>query len=121
MTNHFKSLVEPLAILALLVLSACATAPGVIDTSKLNRVDANHAKITKGGKTYLLDSYIVPFERPYYILVRKASKEALSLEEASTVAADYIRPRGCTTPLTRQTQLDKFNADKTQWLIGIAC
>ena len=92
-----------------------------IDTSRLDLVDENHAEITREGQTYILDSYIVVFQRPYYILVRKSSNQPLTVDEASSIAAEYIKPRGCTTPLSRRVDLDKSNKDKTQWLIGIEC
>lgn len=73
------------------------------------------------GQAYILDSYIAPFQRPYYVLVRKSSNKPLTVDEASSVAAPYIKSRGCTTPLSRRSDLDKTNANKTQWLIGIEC
>ncbi|MDR2093606.1 MAG: hypothetical protein LBP58_09900 [Azoarcus sp.] len=110
-----------IASIVILALSACASNPGEIDTSRLSLVDENHAEISKEGQTYILDSYIVLFQRPYYILVRKSSNQPLTVSEASSIAAEYIKPRGCTTPLSRRVDLDRSNPDKTQWLIGIEC
>jgi len=122
-----KSARKIIASVAILTISACASSPGrasspsKIDTSQLNLVEENHAEITKEGETYILDSYIVLFQRPYYVLVRKSSNEPLTKDEASTIAVEYIEPRGCTTPISRRTDLDKSNIDKTEWLIGIEC
>lgn len=77
--------------------------------------------IGKGGEDYVLDSYIVLFERPYYIHVRKVSGTSLAMDEAASIAAEYIGPRGCTTPISRMPDLDQVNAAQTQRLIGIAC
>ena len=110
-----------IASIAIFTLSACASSPSEIDASRLSLVEENHAEITKEGQTYILDSYVVLFQRPYYILVRKSSNEPLTENEAASVAAEYIKPRGCTTPLSRRVDLDKSNANKTQWLIGIEC
>jgi hypothetical protein len=111
-----------LAMLALvLAFPACATAPANIDTRRLSHVEENHAEISHGGKTYILDSYIILFQRPYYVLVRESTHQPLTLIEAESIAIDYIKPRGCTTPISRRVDLDKFNLGKTQWLIGIEC
>ncbi|MGC4060794.1 MAG: hypothetical protein QM749_08065 [Aquabacterium sp.] len=117
MNTSFKII----AAIAASALSACASAPSRIDTSRLSLVEENHAEMTKEGQTYILDSYIIPFQRPYYILVRKTSSQPLSVNEASSVAVDYIKPRGCTTPLSRRTDLDTSNSSQTQWLIGVEC
>ena len=92
-----------------------------IDTSRLSLVKENHAEISKNGQTYILDNYIVLFQRLYYILVRKSPKEPLTLDEASSMAEEYIKPRGCTTPLSRRVDLDKSTINKSEWLIGIEC
>jgi hypothetical protein len=110
-----------IASIAILTISACASSPSRIDTSWLSLVEENHAEITKGGEIYILDSYIVLFQRPYYILVRKSSNEPITENEALSTAVEYIKPRGCTTPISRRTDLDKSNTNKTQWLIGIEC
>ena len=97
------------------------SAAGRIDTSRLNLVEENHAELEIAGEVHVLDTYIILFERPYYIHVRKLSGTPLSEGEAASIAAEYIAPRGCTTPLARRGDLDQSNADKTQWLIGIEC
>lgn len=102
-------------------LSACASAPGKIDTSKLQLIEENHAEINMNGQIYILDSYIVPFQRPYHILVRKASSKPLVANEALQMATDYIKSKGCTTLLVRRADLDRSSFDQKQWLIGVEC
>jgi len=92
-----------------------------INTSRLTLVEENHAALTVDKVSYTLDSYIIMFQQPYYILIRRDDKQPLSLEEAVPVAEQYIRPRGCTQPLKRRADLDRSNSDKTQLLIGFAC
>ncbi len=91
----------------------------------LSLVDENHYVMSVGaGKytaTYVLDSYIIPFEQPYYILVRQQNGKPFSKHAATVVALDYIQPRGCTQPLQRLEDLDKQNADGSAYLIGVAC
>lgn len=81
----------------------------------------NHAELNLNGQTYVLDSYIVPFQQPYYVLVRKGGNQALTKSEAESVASAYIQPRGCTAPVKRRGDLDRTNKSSTEWLIGIEC
>ena len=92
-----------------------------MDTSNLVLVKENHATIAKHGNSYILDSYIILFQQPYYITVKRNDKKPISLAEASEIAEEYIQPRGCTEPIARRPDLNKSNADKTQWLIGVEC
>ena len=112
-----------LAALLVAVITGCATGGGVasIDTSRLSLVKENQAQITKNGATYSLDTYIVPFQQPYYVLVRQNPNKSMELSEAVSVATEYIKPRGCTAPISRRTDLDRSNPSKSQWLIGIEC
>lgn len=113
--------INTLAMVVALALSACAANPSQIDTRRLSYVEENHAEIVVNNKAYILDSYIVPFQRPYYVLVKAAAKNALTKSEAEAVAVEYIKPRGCTTPLSRRADLDRSSSDKTSWLIGVEC
>lgn len=115
-------------IVALAMFAGAATLPITahaatddIDTGPLSLVEENHAEISRDGKHYVLDSYIALFQRPYHVLVRSASAEPLKKKEAASIAAEYIEPRGCTTPLSRRPDLDRSNKSRTQWLIGIEC
>ena len=112
-----------LSALLVAVITGCATGGGAasIDTSRLNLVKENQAQITKNGATYALDTYIVPFQQPYYVLVRQNPSKSMELSEAVSVATEYIKPRGCTAPISRRADLDRSNASKSQWLIGIEC
>ena len=84
-------------------------------------VEENHAVIEKDGISYILDSYIIMFEQPYYILVRRADNEVVNKKLAEEIAVEYILPRGCTEPLVRRPELDRINEAKTQLVIGVAC
>lgn len=92
-----------------------------VDTRKLTLVEENHANLTIESVAYTFDSYIIPFQQPCYVKVKRDDNKPMTLEEAAKVAEEYIRPRGCTDPLSRRKDLDKSNSDKSQWLIGILC
>ena len=111
-----------ITIFLIAIVTGCATGGSAsIDTSRLSLVKENRAQTTKNGTTYDLDTYIVLFQRPYYVLVRQKSNKNMELSEAVSIATDYIKTRGCTTPISRRADLDRFNSTKTQWLIGIEC
>jgi hypothetical protein len=102
------------------LLAGCAT-QDALDTSRLTRFDEYHANLESQGARYTLDSYIIPFQKPFYISVQRDDGKPLSVNEAAAVAQPYIEPRGCTAPVVRRADLDRSNAAKTQWLIGIEC
>ncbi|CAM4032382.1 hypothetical protein CCOS865_01438 [Pseudomonas reidholzensis] len=101
-------------------LVGCA-ANETLDTSRLTKVDENHASIEANGARYTLDSYIIPFNQPYFISVQRDDGKPLTVAEAAAVAQPYIEPRGCTQPVARRPDLDKSNGSKTQWIVGIEC
>ena len=106
----------------LLLFFGCANlaqSENIILNKNLVKVDENHHETIINDNKIVLDSYIVMFEVPYYIVLK--SEKPLSLQEAESIATEYIKPRGCTAPLQRRTDLDKSNSNKTQWLIGIEC
>jgi hypothetical protein len=111
-----------LACLAGFVLLAqgCATSRE-IDTRHLTRFDEYHANLEIAGQRYTLDAYIVMFQKPFYITVQRDDRRPMSIDEAARAAEEYIKPRGCTEPLVRRADLDRSNADKTQWMVGIEC
>jgi len=104
----------PLAI-ALWAISTAALAKSLV------LVEENHAELERDGVAYVLDSYIVMFEQPYYILVRRKDNQAVNAGVAEEVAIEYILPRGCTVPLERRPDLDRRNEDGTKLIIGVAC
>lgn len=106
-------------LLATLSASAGAAEP-VIDRSWL-KVDENHAVLNHDGADYVLDSYIVMFQQPYYIHVRLKEGQPVDLAKAEAIAADYIKPRGCTQPLERRADLDRSNAGGTERVLGFQC
>lgn len=113
----------------LFILAATATFSSIghasnsdaLITKNLILVEENHATVSKDNINYILDSYIVMFQQPYYITVKREDSKPITLNEAAEIAVEYIKPRGCTTPLSRRQDLDKFTSDKTQWLIGVEC
>lgn len=118
--GHGLALLGGLALLTCLPIYASA-ADGIHIAANLHRVDENHAEIERDGATYILDSYIVLFQQPYYITLHRGDGQPISLEQAEQIATEYIKPRGCTEPLVRLPKLDQHNADKSAWMIGIAC
>lgn len=116
-----KNYLKCAAFIVIFTFCAYASNSSRNNTSRLVLVSENHAEISKEGQTYILDTYIVLFQQPYYILVRKSSNQPITEDEALSIAVEYIKPRGCTAPPSRRADLDKSNIDKTQWLIGIEC
>jgi hypothetical protein len=110
-----------LALLALPLLSSPANAKDNLLAKNWSKVDENHAELERSGKTYVLDSYIVLFEQPYYVHVRAKDGQALDAAGAETLAAEYIQPRGCTQPLERRKDLDRSNGDGTELVLGFQC
>lgn len=116
---------------AFLLLTGCQSTPSMngsattanstMLTQGLEKVDENHAVITANQQSYLLDTYIIPFQQPYYILVRKQDGNPFSKNSAEVIATDYIQNRGCTETLVRRADLDKSTRDNTQHIIGVAC
>ena len=87
----------------------------------LLKVDENHAVLSYNNVPYVLDSFIIPFAQPYYILIQRQDKQPFDKNTATKIAIDYIKPRGCTEPLQRRSELDKQNSKGSQYLIGVAC
>ena len=90
-------------------------------TKGLDKVDENHATIEANQEFYVLDTYIIPFQQPYYILVRRQDNKRFSKNIADVLAVDYIKTRGCNQTLVRRSDLDKSTSDGSQHLIGVAC
>ena len=107
--------------LCCLSLLACSTnhSQAILLDRQLSKVDENHHEMIIDGNKIVLDSYIKLFQRPYYIVLK--SEKPLTQTQAEQVAVEYIQPRGCTSPIKRRPDLDKNNANQTQWLIGVEC
>lgn len=104
---------------ALAILMAAFALPSA--AGELSLVEENHALLEKNGVTYILDSYIVPFEVPFYILVRRQDSQVISVNEVEPVVIEYIKPRGCTAPPKRRADLDRKSSDSTALVLGVAC
>ena len=128
--NPIKALVITFST-TFLLLTGCQSTPSIkgsaaasnntMLTQGLDKVDENYAVINVNKETYVLDTYIIPFQQPYYILVRKQDGKRFSNNIADVLAVDYIKTRGCTETLVRREDLDKSSSDSTQHLIGVAC
>lgn len=90
-------------------------------TYDLSWVEENHHETKIADGTYVLDTFIVPFEQPYYVLVRRTDEKRISKNVAALIGETYIQPRGCTEPLVRRADLDKQNATGSVYLVGFAC
>lgn len=101
--------------------TGCSSTASNLDTTNLDLVKENHAEIKKGSEKFILDSYIIPFERPYYVLIRNDKNTSISADVAHSIAQEYIKPRGCTTPISLRNDLDRKNSNSSQWIIGIDC
>lgn len=91
------------------------------NTSGLMLVAENKAVLNIDGVDYKFDSYIKPFQQPYYVSVSRVDGKPITRDVATKVAKEYIQPRGCTQSLKRDSNLDQSNADKSKWIIGILC
>ncbi|MEG9545961.1 hypothetical protein V6W75_08185 [Mannheimia sp. HC-2023] len=124
--NLFKVLLLPL----LLIISSCTAIQDTADLplknklSQLSLVKENHLAVEKDNVKYLLDTYIQPFKRPYYIYVRTENNISIDKDIAVELAKDYIKTRGCTTEITRpfnSWDYDINNFRSRAWLIYLEC
>jgi hypothetical protein len=110
---------------ALIAASVLATPCMASRSSLLERnwviVEENHAELEHDGRSYVLDSYIAMFEQPYYIHIRAADAQKLEATALEGMAAEYIKPRGCTQPLERRSDLDRSSADGAEIVLGFQC
>ena len=109
-----KSIINTAIVMSIFFVS-------IVLAGKLILVEENHAEIESAGITYILDSYIVMFEQPYYISIQRKDNQPIDAAIAEKIAVEYILPRGCTEPLKRRADLDKANEDSTKLVIGVAC
>lgn len=111
-------------ITASLLMGGCATNKAnvsPIDTTSMMLVKENKATLNIDGVDYKLDSYIKLFQQPYYVSVSRVDGAPITREVATKIAKEYIKPRGCTESLKRDSSLDQSNTDNSRWIIGIVC
>ena len=109
-----------------IIAAALLSPPGFTANSSLIernwvKVDENHTELSHAGRSYVLDTYIVMFQQPYYIHVRAKDQQSLASADLLEMASEYIKPRGCTQPLERRSDLDRSNADSTELVLGFQC
>ncbi|MCR4942390.1 MAG: hypothetical protein K5978_06345 [Campylobacter sp.] len=92
-----------------------------LDFNRLVLVDENHAEIKQNNRIYILDSYIIPFEQPYYIFVKSKDNKKFELDEVHDMAIEYIKTRGCTSPLKKREDLYMKNNEQTTFIIVVEC
>lgn len=116
---------KAIAIAALISASIFALPSRAADNKLIERswvkVDENHAELEHAGRSYTLDTYIVMFQQPYYIHLRATDKQTLVSDELVDMASEYIKPRGCTQPLERRSDLDRSSSDGTELVLGFQC
>ncbi len=110
-----------IALAVVVLLSSTAAAGQSLIAKNWMKVDENHAQLQHEGQDYVLDSYVVPFQQPYYIHVRLKNGQPLDTSRTEAVAEDYIKPRGCTEPLVRRKDLDRSSGDGREQVLGYQC
>ena len=68
-----------------------------------------------------LQTVIVQFEQPYYVLVRQTDEKRISRNVAALIGETYFQTCGCTEPLVRCANLGKENTTAPIHLVGLAC
>ena len=109
--NFFKPV-----LVSFLLLSSVSSYAG-----KYVLVEENRAEVSHDGAIYLLNTYIVIFEQPYYITVERTDGHIVDINVAEKIAVEYIKPRGCTQEPERRADLDQKNEKQTKVVIGVAC
>ncbi len=105
---------------ALLSASSVAADIGLVERNWV-KVDENHAEVSHAGRDYVLDTYIVMFQQPYYIHVRAKDTQAWETDDLLDMVSEYIKPRGCTQALERRSDLDRSNAEGNERILGFQC
>ncbi len=111
--------------MALAMLTACEAGGGFLPEGAVE-VTENRVNdfLSPTGARYDMRTYVVPFERPYYITVRSA-RRTLTFDQdsrsASAAAAAYISTRGCDGNLSRLSSQDKYDSANEVWTIVISC
>lgn len=124
MFNKVIILSATLAISACSFITDTANLPLNQKLRQLTLVEENHFEIEKDGEKYLLDTYIEPFQQPYYIHVRKESNTPVDKDIAVELSKAYIKTRGCTQEIKRPFNTwdyDINNFRSKAWLIYLTC
>ncbi|MCJ8326595.1 MAG: hypothetical protein MJK08_05775 [Campylobacterales bacterium] len=109
-----------ISIVMLMALSA-SSLNAKNEGNKLTLVKENHAELTFKGVKYILNSYIVILKNPYYLTLEREDNAPIKYQATIETSIDYIKPRGCTSPLKRLPNLDRHSEDNTKGMIGISC
>lgn len=88
---------------------------------KLTIIAKNHAIVIYNKIKYIMDTYVVMFENPYYVFIERADSKPITNKEAINISKDYIKDKGCTEPIKLMPNLNQHNRDNTMWIIGISC
>lgn len=120
-----KNLLKIVTIVTPVMLVACSntnTADNSLNNylKSLSIVKENHAVITENNEQYILDTYIQPFSRPYFINVVKQNGTEINDNTALKITKEYIKPRGCTTSIENES-IFKKSSDKKQIIIKLEC
>ena len=102
-------------LFATLAISACSF---ITDTANL--------PLNQKLRQLTLDTYTEPFQRPYYIHVRKESNTPTPVDKdiAVELSKAYIKTRGCTQEIKRPFNTwdyDINNFRSKAWLIYLTC
>jgi len=114
-----------LAVCAVAALSACSQSGGILPEGAVevteNRVNDYPSP---DGALYDMRTYVVQFEKPYYITVAPAGRTFAFEHErnsAGRAAGAYIQSRGCTGPISRLSRQDVYSPSDQTWTIVISC
>ena len=110
-----------IALAAVALLCSTAAAGQSLIAKNWMKVEENHAQLQHEGQDYVLDSYVVPFQQPYYIHVRAKDTQAWETDDLLDMVSEYIKPRGCTQALERRSDLDRSNAEGNERILGFQC
>ena len=116
-----KGFTTAMLVAATLLSTPCLAARSTLIDRTWAPVSENHAELEHDGRHYVLDTYIVMFQQPYYIHVRAKDGKPLDAAALVGMASDYITPRGCTEPLQRRSDLDRSSGDGTDVVLGFQC
>lgn len=103
---------------SLLLLSASAWAGSEKEFVEL---EDNYAEVTEGDVTYILETYTKSSSASYFISIERQDGQPVELQAVEAMALEYIKPRGCSKPIERRQDLDKYSDDKTLIVVAVSC